>query len=235
MALAKLPPIERLHLADVTLPPAHPSGGGPCPVYAFLIRHPQGAILVDTGVGARHDGIERLYHPVRHPLAGALDAVGLRPSDIVAVINTHLHFDHCGENRLFEGIPIFVHAMEYEAAQQYAYTVEEWVDFPGASFEFVEDEPQVLPGVYLLATPGHTPGHQSVLIESDEGRAIVAGQAAYTAAEFDTAPGEWQKGQWDEAQYAASLARLRDLSPRRVYLSHDANTWEARAETRDRA
>ncbi len=234
MALAKLPPIERLHLADVTLPPAHPPGWRAGPVHAFVIRHPQGPILVDTGVGDGHDGIEKLYHPVRHPLDDALGGIGLRPSDILAVINSHLHFDHCGENRLFAGTPIFVHATEYEAARQTPlYTVEEWVDFPGAAFEFVENETQVYPGVYLLATPGHTPGHQSVLIESDEGRAVVAGQAAYNAAEFAAdfpgAPVEEESGQWNDAQYAASLARLRELSPRRVYFSHDARTWEAGA------
>ncbi|MCH9002710.1 MAG: DUF3102 domain-containing protein, partial [Planctomycetes bacterium] len=57
-----------------------------------------------------------------------------------------------------DGYSIYVRASEYEAAQQAPYTVAEWVDFPEATFEFVEDEPEILPGVFLLPTPGHSPG-----------------------------------------------------------------------------
>ena len=227
MVLETLPIIEPLYLADVTLPPSHPQAGASLPVFAFLVRHPDGPFLVDTGVGAGHDGIEQLYRPQRRPLAQALEESGVAPANVVAVVNTHLHFDHCGENRLFPGTRIYVRASEYEAAQQALYTVAEWVDFPEATFEFVEDEPEILPGVFLLPTPGHTPGHQSLLIESKEGRAVIAGQAAYKAEEFGGADCADPLPQWDGAQYAGSLRRLRELDPKRVYLSHDVRVWEA--------
>lgn len=230
--MPRLPEIQRLHLADVTLPEGHPLAGQACAVDAFVIRHPKGPVLVDTGVGGDHPGIERLYRPVRRPLTHALAEIELRPADIVAVINTHLHFDHCGENQLFPDTPIFVQRREHEAAQEPLYTIRSWVDFPGAKFELIEGEAEVLPGLSIIPTPGHTTGHQSVLIESGEGRVIIAGQAAYTAQEFAgaaKADAEVSSGEWDAEEYEKSLSQLRDLAPIRVYFSHDATVWEAAA------
>jgi N-acyl homoserine lactone hydrolase len=142
----------------------------------------------------------------------------------VAVINTHLHFDHCGQNQLFAGVPIYVQAAEYAAASRFAYTVPEWVLFDGATYEQRAGGATVATGVTLIATPGHTPGHQSVLIDTDHGISLIAGHAAYTAAEFAgqaPAPG----GDWDDDKYASSLERIRSLAPQRVYFGHDFNVW----------
>lgn len=203
--------------------------GGPfadrrSPIQAFLIRHPDGPFLVDTGVGNGHDGIDKLYEQELVALTDALAAIGCMPSDIAAVINTHLHFDHCGENRLFAGVAIYVQAAEYEAAAAYAYTVPEWFQFAGAKYEQLTGQAEIAAGVSVLPTPGHTPGHQSVLVETDSGLAVIAGHAAYTAAEYaDKEPAVG--GDWDDAAYARSLALLRGLAPQRVYFSHDATVW----------
>jgi glyoxylase-like metal-dependent hydrolase (beta-lactamase superfamily II) len=218
--------VEPLRLADVTLPDFHPLAGQSCVVFAFLIRHPDGVVLVDTGVGAGHEGIDKLYRPVRMPLAGALAPAGVRPSDISAVINTHLHFDHCGANALFPGTPVYVQRAEYAAAQDALHTIREWVDFPGAAYALLDGEAQVLPGVSALPTPGHTPGHQSVLVEADGGRILIAGQAAYSAEEFARGEPDESNASWDAARYAESLTRLRDIAPVRAYFSHDATIWE---------
>jgi glyoxylase-like metal-dependent hydrolase (beta-lactamase superfamily II) len=222
-----LPSVEALHLADVTLPDGHPFAGQPCVVQAFVIRHRDGTLLVDTGVGAGHQGIERLYQPRRRPLAEALAAVGLTANDITAVINTHLHFDHCGENSIFSNVPIYVQAAENEAAYAPLYTIPEWVDFPGATYEHLAGETEVMAGVTLLPTPGHTPGHQSVVTEGAEGRIVIAGQAAYSADEFAGTVAGDADGAWDRDRYLESLERLRALEPCRVYFSHDTTVWEA--------
>ncbi len=195
-------------------------------IQAFLIHHPGGPILVDTGVGTGHDGIDKLYSQELVPLTDALSAAGCVLSDVVAVINTHLHFDHCGQNRLFAGIPIYVQAAEYEAAAAYAYTVLEWVRFDGATYEQHSGDAEIASGVALVAMPGHTPGHQSVRVETDGGLIVIAGHAAYTAAEYEgdePSPG----GDWDDAEYARSLALLRSLRAKRVYFSHDATVWSS--------
>jgi glyoxylase-like metal-dependent hydrolase (beta-lactamase superfamily II) len=193
-------------------------------IQAFLIRHPHGPILVDTGVGSGHRGIDKLYSQELTPLVDVLSAAGCASSNVVAVINTHLHFDHCGENRLFAGAPIYVQAAEYEAASAYAYTVLEWFQFDGATYQQQNGEAEVATGVSLVPTPGHTPGHQSVRVEAESGLAVIAGHAAYTAAEYagnEPAPG----GDWDDAEYARSLVHLRTLGAKRVYFSHDTNMW----------
>ena len=227
MALARLPQIDQLHLADVTLPESHPRAGEPCQVFVFLIRHPDGFVLVDTGVGEGHKGIETLYSPQVHPLAAELEARDVSSADIIAIINTHLHFDHCGENRQFPSTPIYVQRAEHEAAQAPLYSIREWIDFEGADYQLLNGESEVAPGVATIPTPGHTPGHQSVVIDSEEGRVIIAGQAVYSADEWTGAA--TPTSEWDDAQYKASLESLRRLRPDRVYFSHDPLVWERTA------
>jgi N-acyl homoserine lactone hydrolase len=210
--------IAPLHLADVTYPEGHPrSGVGP--VFAFAVGSPRGVVLVDTGIGPAHPVIDRLYRPARHPCDAALGARGIAPGDVVAVVNTHLHFDHCGGNARFAGVPAFVQEAEYTASREPAYTVPDFVDFPGARYELLSGEHEVAPGVRILPTPGHTPGHQSVEVETPEGIAVIAGQAVETLAEYaGDAP-------LTDVTAAASLERLRALAPARVYFSHDAAVW----------
>jgi N-acyl homoserine lactone hydrolase len=74
-----------------------------------------------------------------------------------------------------------VQRAEYEAAQESGYTVPDWVDFPRARFHLLDGEAEVLPGLTVVPTLGHTPGHQSVMLETGEGPVLIAGQAAYTA------------------------------------------------------
>jgi N-acyl homoserine lactone hydrolase len=134
------------------------------------------------------------------------------------VINTHLHFDHCGGNRLFAGTPIYVQRLEREAARAEGYTIAQWVEFEGATYVELEGEQEVLPGLRLLPTPGHTSGHQSVLVETDDGLVVVAGDVAYTWTAFD-AP---------ENDAAVTLARL---SPTRIWLAHESAPRDATTPT----
>src|SRR3954465_11083506 len=79
------------------------------------------------------------------------------------VVNTHLHFDHCGGNHLFAGRPIYVQRKELEDARtKDDYTIREWVDAPGVSYQPVDGELELRPGLRLLPAPGHPPGLQVV-------------------------------------------------------------------------
>jgi len=217
--------VRRLHLADVTLP----GSDDVCPVFGFAITHEDGVVIVDTGIGDGHPGIDALYRPRRRPLIQQLSALKIAPTDVSAIINTHLHFDHCGDNRLFPGTPILVQRAEYEAAQEPAYTVPDWVTFPDACFQLLDGETEVLPDLTIVPTPGHTPGHQSVVLNTNEGLMTIAGQAAYTANEFARPQEPHPRGldgAWDREKCLESLRRLRDLGARRVFFSHDAAVWE---------
>jgi len=225
MALASLPPVRRLLLAEMTCPDFHPTPGDEVEVYAYLIEYPGGAVLVDTGMGADNDFLNRAYQPRIVPLADALEEHGCRVSDVVAVVNSHLHFDHCGNNRELRGVPTWVQRAEVEAAREPHYTIREWFDFEGAALRIVEGEAQVLPGVRVIPTPGHTPGHQSVLVEGGGKSALIGAQAAYTLDEWERGPEVSVNGQPGlEESYIASLKRLRLLDPGAVYLSHDDRT-----------
>lgn len=211
-----------LRLATVSYPDGHPrTGTGP--VYAFAIRTGERVLLVDTGVGPPHPLIDRLYAPERRTLEAAFADAGLHVRNIAAVVNTHLHFDHCGQNALFPDRPVFVQAAEYEAAQASLYTVREFVEYPGANYQLLEGDAPIAPGVSVVATPGHTAGHQSVVVDvAGDGPIVIAGQATETAAEYDhfARLADRQAAKEDD-----SLMRLRALRPQRVYFSHDDASW----------
>jgi N-acyl homoserine lactone hydrolase len=102
------------------------------------------------------------------------------------VVNTHLHFDHCGGNRLFPGVPIHVQRRELaDARELYDYTVREWVDFDGATYVEHDGEVEILSGVRLLPAPGHTEGHQIVVVETDEGPVVLGGDVGYSFEEIE--------------------------------------------------
>src|ERR1700761_7059572 len=110
--------VRRLDLGYFVRPAAETGGPLPRvePVLAYLVRREQGLILFDTGIGAVDPETEAHYRPRRRALADALAAAGVALDDIRLVVNCHLHFDHCGGNRLLRGTPILVQAAELAAA-----------------------------------------------------------------------------------------------------------------------
>ena len=180
------------------------------PGFLHVVEHPQGRVLVDTGLIDSTPELDAQWSPRFDP-----DAI---PRDVVCVINTHLHFDHCGGNRLFAGTPIYVQRLEREAARVAGYTIAQWVEFEGATYVELEGEHEVLPGIRVIPTPGHTSGHQSVLVETNGGLVVVAGDVAYTWSAFDAA----------ENDAAVALA---GLSPTRIWLAHERTPRDATTPT----
>jgi glyoxylase-like metal-dependent hydrolase (beta-lactamase superfamily II) len=214
-----------LTLAVVTaVPEWHPEQDEfePFPVHGWVVRHPDGVLLVDTGIGTGNSFIQELYQPKVVPLPKALGAVGLTCGDITAVIVSHLHFDHCGQLGLLAG-PVFVQAEEHMAAQTDGYTVPEWAHVPNDRLRLVRGDEQIAEGVRLLPTPGHTPGHQSVVIDATGIRVVLAAQCAFRADELRS--GQPAASNLQDESWAAvaldSLRRLRELAPFSAHLSHD--------------
>jgi N-acyl homoserine lactone hydrolase len=167
-------PMIEAHLAATVAP-----DGTPFPVFVHTIEHPEGLVLVDTGMIDSVPELDEEWHPTCYPLPDELVA------RVLLVINTHLHFDHCGGNRLFPGVPIHVQARELaDARSEEDYTVPEWVDFPGATYVEHHGDADALPGIRLLPTPGHTAGHQAVLVDTGEGSVVLGGDVAYTFKEL---------------------------------------------------
>jgi N-acyl homoserine lactone hydrolase len=86
------------------------------------------------------------------------------------VINTRLNFGHCGQYAVFKHAPARVQRAELSRARREPPEPYEWFDFMNARFERLDGDAEVLPGLEVIATPGHTQGHQCVLVRGGEGR-----------------------------------------------------------------
>ncbi|MGZ8437688.1 MAG: N-acyl homoserine lactonase family protein [Candidatus Limnocylindrales bacterium] len=216
--------VEAFHVADFVHPSESPLAGRPGLVMAYAVRHPGGVLLFDTGIGLGNDEITAEFQARIERLPALLEGRGIHPDDVVAIANSHLHFDHCGQNLAFRDRPIYAQADEYEATRAADYTIPGWVDFPGVRYELIHGERELLPGVRLVPTPGHTPGHQSMLIDGSRGRIAIVGQAFYSRAEWDGSDAPDVSGlpsAWNQDHYRRSREFLRAFEPDRVLFGHD--------------
>ena len=168
--------MRRLDFGYFVRPPAETGTGSPRvePCLGYLLRHPRGVLLFDTGMGAS-PGVDARYQPRSRPLASALAEVDASLEDVNSVTNCHLHFDHCGGNPAVADKPVFVQRTELSAARQTAgYTLPELV--ANGQYEEIDGEAEILPGVFLIPTPGHTAGHQSLVVRRSDGAVIVLGK-----------------------------------------------------------
>jgi N-acyl homoserine lactone hydrolase len=189
----KLDDVQAIRYGDVLVE------GERWPNCIHVIEHPGGRVLVDTGMIDSTPELDAEW--------GVRFDASKIPRDVACVINTHLHFDHCGGNRLFAGTPIHVQRVELASIHEPDYTIPEWVEFDGATYVEHDGEAEIVPGVRVLPTPGHTAGHQSVLVHTDEGLVVVGGDVGHT----------WQ--QFDASDSGRLLLSLR---PRRIWLAHAA-------------
>jgi N-acyl homoserine lactone hydrolase len=172
-----------------------------------VVEHSDARVLVDTGMTELH------------PLAADMDP-RLRPlseqdldlASIDVVVNTHLHFDHCGGNHLFAGRPFYVQRRELDDARAGNYTILEWVDAPGVDYVTVDGEQELLPGLRLVPAPGHTEGMQVVVIETGGRPIVVGGDVAVSHGELDEPQTEGQR-------------LVRALDPELVWLAHERDAW----------
>lgn len=223
-------------MGEFTFGPEDPWPGQTGVVVAYAVRHAAGVFLFDTGFVLADDGDPELGEFYRElevrprPVLEALRAAGIDPEEVTAIANCHLHLDHCGQNELFPGVPIYVQPAEWVAAHEPEYTVSRVADFPGAWFEQIAGDHEVAPGIRIFATPGHSPGHQSIVVDTPQGNLLLVGQAVYSHGEWAGVPGarlgttETHPAR-DLAAYARSVARLKALNPKQVLFGHDRRGW----------
>ena len=171
----------------------------------LLIPHPEALVLIDTGAGNKESekftdiyGIENEGSGDRTALEDGITAAGYSPEQVDLVINTHLHFDHAGGNTWSsngEVLPSFPNA-EYAVQRrehEYSSNTNERTaaSYFARNWEAVErsgrlrllaGEEELVEGIRVVPTPGHTPGHQSVLITSGASRAFYPADLIPTAA-----------------------------------------------------
>ncbi len=205
------------------------------PVWSALLRTPEGNILFDTGLHPVHvDRPDATFGPQSRlkvvmqredAIVARLAAIGVRPDDIAIVVNSHLHFDHAGNNGAFPRATFVVQAEHLAYAKGKP-------NFPGVYWDIAElryvpvsGRTRVASGVDVVPTPGHAPGHQSLVVDLPQtGRVVLAGDAAFTRDNLER--GEIPA--LDQAAARESLALVRSLAGgdlSRVFTSHDAEAW----------
>ncbi len=223
--------VRRLDLGSFVRPAEETGSGQPRVevVYAYVVRTPDGVLLLDSGLGAADEETEAWYRPRRIPLDAALATAGLTLDDVALVANCHLHFDHIGGNPQLPGRPVFCQRTELETARSDGYTFPELVDFDGSRYELLDGETEIAPGVHVVPTPGHVDGHQSLVVECSDGSLVLAGQAHDTASQWSAdvlAARAAELGHQQPLPVASPwMQRLLAFDPRRVVFAHDAAVW----------
>jgi N-acyl homoserine lactone hydrolase len=160
------------------------------PMWATALSGGGSNILIDTGI---HDlkWVEKNICPCRQQsdetIVEALKrGVGWSPEDVDIVINTHLHYDHSGNNKIFKNARFVVQKKEWEAAHnpipcQESIYLKKLFDSEVVNYfnwRFVDGEEEIVAGVKVFLTPGHSEGHQSVLVNTEEGILCVSGDVS---------------------------------------------------------
>jgi glyoxylase-like metal-dependent hydrolase (beta-lactamase superfamily II) len=217
--------IRRLHYGYIVAPDGGSDAGQPIPVCGYLVEHPRARILFDTGLSPVDDATRQRYRPRATAPEAVLGALDLEPGDIDLVVNCHLHVDHAGGNDHFPDIPIYIQRAELELARAGDHTFPEFAyDFPRATLRVIDGETELVPGVRIVPTPGHTAGHQAVIVDTDIGPVLLAGQAFTTASEFGFAAFSHRlvtAGLDAIGESPGWMSRVHELDPIRTYFAHD--------------
>ena len=203
---------------------------------SYLVQMSDGRnVLIDTGLPQDWDTSDRMPTiTFDRDVVSALADLGLRPEDIDILITTHFDPDHAGMNDAFSSAEIVAQRAGYEEARngqpRAAITREHW-DAPNLRYRLVDGDTELLPGLELISTPGHAPGHQSVLVRlPNTGPVLLAIDAVAQASAFrpdrEAAPMDL-----DAAGAVQSTRKLLDLAAQEqvalVVHGHDGDQWAA--------
>ena len=207
------------------------------PVPCYLIQTEDGQnILIDSGLpldASRLPKMPGMAEPhMELSVIEQFAKLGLKPSDIDILICTHFDVDHAGNHALFTNAEVIVQREHYELARsghaRFAPVRDQWDD-PALHYRLIDGDTEIVPGLTLIETSGHVPGHQSVLLRLHERGTIlltidaVAVQASFTR---DRVGGPMDMNADDAI---ASTQKLLDIAQREhvalIIYGHDAHQW----------
>ena len=221
------------------------SASGPfrMPVPAFLIEHPQGLVLFDTGLHpelatfpGRLRGLEQFYVPTIDPdgtVGPRVRQAGHDPADVDVIVSSHLHFDHCGGHVDVPNARIIVQREEWSIAHRAEAQVSgayDPTDFElGHPVELIDGKHDLFGDgrIVLEPTPGHTVGHQSVVVD---GTIVLIGDACYCRVALDSDRLPPFAFDFDRQRRGFAWLRRQEAAGRRLVFSHDLGQWEALPE-----
>ncbi|MHB8630700.1 MAG: N-acyl homoserine lactonase family protein [Candidatus Limnocylindria bacterium] len=206
-----------------------------CPVWSALLRTPEGLIVFDTGLHPVHverpeatfgpNPAMRITMAAEDAIVARLATLGVQPDDVTVVVNSHLHFDHAGNNRAFPNATFIVQGEHLAYAKGRPNFPAIYWDDPALRYVPAAGRMHVAAGVEVVPTPGHAPGHQSLVVDlAETGRVVLCGDAAFSRANLERGeiPGQ------DPVAGKESLAFIRSLvgdDLERAFPSHDPTTF----------
>ena len=220
--------------------------------HCFLARDGRQTVLIDTGYGGKYSPLDRKFYEMQagDPLLDSLATLGVQPSEIDSVIFSHLHFDHVGGATCFDERRqrqlVFPNATHYVGTTEWsdaisesvevktAYTADEIAPLKSARLELLPDDSgkaNVLPGIRVVRSGGHTRGHLSIYFESMNQSAVFLGDICPSTAHlrrmwhtaYDTFPLETRRRKPELLTEAAQRGTW-------VLWNHDPNTAVSRIE-----
>lgn len=214
-----------------------------CPAISYIIEHPEGRILWETGISTNWQAewlagwqylVDLSQITPEVCLEARLKSVGLGPDDFRYVIQGHLHCDHAGGLRLFEdaGATIVCHEDEYKYVHQQIESADQF--FVRADWEFLNrkkptltyGDQEILKGIKLVSLPGHTPGTIGLLMHLDHtGWVLLTTDALYTHDSYGP-PATGTPVTWSTEKWAQSVEKIRRLGAQ-----HDAFLFPGHDET----
>lgn len=231
-----------LDMSALLLSPEYEGVPYACPALAYIIDHPEGRILFETGLSEHaleewpeewQVGVDLAMVPLEHKLEARLKEHGLGPEDFTYVVLGHLHTDHAGGARVFKdaGVEMVVHEAEYRHVKEMPVDAENF--FNKVDTEVLEHtsktlvheaEFELLPGVKLVHLPGHTPGLLGMVIELEHtGTVMLTTDAMYRHESYGP-PVIGSPTVWDTEQWARSLEKIRAIATDReamIFPGHD--------------
>jgi N-acyl homoserine lactone hydrolase len=213
------------------------------PVPSYLIVHPKGRVIFDSGLheATMDDPVAHLGAPLARfftvhfhrgeEIAGRLEAIGVAPDRVELVVNSHLHYDHCGGNAQLPNADVIVQDREVTHAKtvdaRSGYLRNEWDT--GQKLRMVDGEHDVFGdgSVVCIPTYGHTPGHQSLRVRTEQGgEFMLCGDACYLKESLDKlhTPGVVA----DRDAMVAVFHRFREMRDAgvNVMYGHDPEFWK---------
>ncbi len=214
------------------------------PIPAYLIEHPKGTVLFDSGMhpdcqrdptaraGARIGAWFKFDYRPGDEVSARLQAIGRDPAEIDILINSHLHFDHVGGNALIPNATVVIQKPEWEAGMDpdiAALRGFNRADFDlGHKIKMIEGEHDLFGdgSLVLFPTYGHTPGHQSLKLKLASGEVVLAADACYFCRTL--AERRLPVRVHDRDAMHASLEKLAQLQKggARIFFGHDSEFWK---------